>query len=46
MSQKSRINKARREAKQEQQGKNVVTWIFITLVAIAIIYAVVMSLSM
>ena len=39
MSQKSKINRARREAKQEEQGKNVVKWIFWGLIALAVIYA-------
>lgn len=46
MSQTSKIRKANREAKQERQGKNVVTWIFAALVVLAIIYAVAVTLSM
>lgn len=29
MSEKSKINRARREAKQEEEGKNVVKWILL-----------------
>ena len=35
MSQKSKINRARRDAKQEEEGKNVVKWIFISLIVLA-----------
>jgi hypothetical protein len=40
---------AKREAfqkKQEQQGKNVVNWIFGVLVAMAVIYLVYLTISM
>ena len=40
MSQKSRLNRARREARQEEEGKNVVKWIFIAFIALAVISAV------
>ncbi len=43
MSEKSKQNRARREAKQEQQGKQVVKWIFGVLIVLAIAYAVVFS---
>ena len=43
MSEKSKINRARREAKQEEEGKNVVKWIFIGLIVLAIIYAAYIS---
>ena len=43
MSQKSKINRARREAKQEEEGKNIVKWIFISLIVLAVIYAVCIS---
>ena len=44
MSQKSKISRARRDAKQEEEGKNVVKWIFISLIVLAVIYAVYISL--
>lgn len=37
MSEKSKIKRARKEAKQEKDGKNVVAWIFGGLIVIAII---------
>ena len=40
MSQKSRLNRARREARQEEEGKNVVKWIFFALIALAVISAI------
>lgn len=43
MSQKSKMNRARREAKQEEEGKNVVKWIFIGLIVLAIIYVAYIS---
>lgn len=43
MSQKSKMSRARREAKQEEEGKNVVKWIFIGLIVLAIIYAAYIS---
>ncbi len=43
MSEKSKQNRARREAKQEKQGKQVVKWIFGVLIVLAIAYAIVFS---
>mgnify|MGYP004529063669 CR=1 FL=1 len=40
MSQKSKINRARRDARQEEEGKNVVKWIAIVLVALALVSAI------
>ena len=40
MSEKSKQNRARRDARQEKQGKQVVVWIFGVLVVLAIAYAV------
>ena len=40
---KKDLNRARREAKQEEEGKNVVKWIFISLIVLAVIYAVYIS---
>ena len=39
MSQKSKINRARREAQQEEEGKNVVKWIFWALIILAVIFS-------
>lgn len=38
MSANSKRNRALRAKKQEQEGKNVVKWIFGVLIALAIIY--------
>ena len=40
MSQKSKLNRARREAKQEEEGKKVVKWLFVGLIVLALISAV------
>lgn len=40
MSQKSKVNRARREAKQEKSGKKVVNWIFGVLIALAICFMI------
>lgn len=40
MSQKSRINRARREAQQEKKGKAIVDWILWGLVGLAAILLV------
>ena len=40
MSQKSKLNRARREAKQEEEGKKVVKWIIGVLIVLALIFAV------
>ena len=40
MSQKSKINRARRDARQEEEGNNVVKWIAIVLVALALVSAI------
>lgn len=40
MSQNSRINRARREAKQEKEGKKVVEWIIVGLIILALIFYV------
>ena len=43
MSQKSKINRARREAKQEEEGNTPPKRIFISLIVLAVIYAVYIS---
>ena len=40
MSEKSKINRARREAKQEEEGKNVVKWILVALIALALLFMI------
>ena len=40
MSEKSKINRAARQAKQERQAKKVVYWIFGTLIAFAIAFMI------
>ena len=40
MSQKSKLNRARREAKQEEEVKKVVKWLFVGLIVLALISAV------
>lgn len=40
MSEKSKINRAARAAKQERQAKLVVNWIFGVLVVLAIIFMI------
>ena len=44
MSEKSTINRARREAKQEEEGKNVVKWIFVALIALALLFMIFTSI--
>ena len=46
MSEKSKLNRARREAKQEEEGKNVVKWIFIGLIVLAIAFMAYVSVLM
>ncbi len=38
MSVNSKQNRARRAKKEEEEGKNVVKWIFWTLIALAVAY--------
>ena len=45
MSQKSRINRARREAQQEKKGKAVVEWILWGFVALAVITGAIICLN-
>ena len=45
MSQKSRINRARRKAEQEKKGKAVVEWILWGLVGAAVLSALFICLS-
>ena len=40
MSQKSKVNRARRAAEQERKGKKVVNWIFGVLIALAICFMI------
>ena len=40
MSQKNKMRKAKKEEMQEKQGKDVVIWIFIALILLAVIYAI------
>ena len=40
MSQKSKLNRARREAQQEKQAKKVVEIIFWSLILLAVIYTI------
>ena len=44
MSEKSKMRRAQREEQQEKQAKAVIKWIFIALIAIAVIYAVATAL--
>ena len=44
MSEKSKINRARREAKHEEEGKNVVKWIFVALIALALLFMIFTSI--
>ena len=44
MSEKSKINRARREAKQEEEGKKVVKWIFVALIALALLFMIFTSI--
>jgi uncharacterized Rmd1/YagE family protein len=41
MSQNSKIHRAQRDARQRKQAKNVINWIFIGLILLAIIFLVV-----
>ena len=45
MSQRSKINRARREAEQEKKGKAVVEWILWGLVGAAVLSALVICLN-
>jgi len=40
MSEKSKLNRARRSAKQEEQAKSVIKWIFALLILLAIVWVV------
>ncbi|MCR4773842.1 MAG: hypothetical protein K5854_05735 [Prevotella sp.] len=40
MSNNNKLHRAQREAKQEKQANNVVKWIFISLVILAIIFMI------
>ena len=46
MSKKSNAKREAYKKKQEQQGKNVVNWIFEVLVALAVLYLVYLYISM
>jgi uncharacterized Rmd1/YagE family protein len=41
MSQNSKIHRAQRDARQRKQAKNVINWIFIGLILLAVIFLVV-----
>ncbi|CCX63630.1 putative uncharacterized protein [Prevotella sp. CAG:1058] len=45
MSQKNKMRQARREANQEKQAKKVITWIFVALIILALVFLVAASLS-
>ena len=45
MSQKNKMRQARREANQEKQAKKVITWIFVALTILALVFLVAASLS-
>jgi multisubunit Na+/H+ antiporter MnhB subunit len=45
MSQKSKINRARREAEEEKKGKAVVDWILWALVGAAVLSALFISMN-
>lgn len=45
MSQKNKMRQARREANQEKQAKKVITWIFVALILLALVFLVAASLS-
>ncbi|MBQ3625067.1 MAG: hypothetical protein IKI48_05830 [Prevotella sp.] len=40
MSERSKINRAKREAQQEKQAQNVIRWIFAILILLAIIFVI------
>lgn len=40
MSEKSKMNRAKRQEMEKKKGDNVVKWIFIVLVALAIIFMI------
>jgi len=40
MSQKRKLQRARYAAKEEEKGKSIVKWIFVALIALAVIYAI------
>ena len=45
MSNNKTLRKAKREAyqkKQESEGKNIVNWIFVGLIALAVLYLIIM----
>ncbi|MCR5152138.1 MAG: hypothetical protein K6A98_03155 [Prevotella sp.] len=46
MSEKSKIRRAERNARQEKQGRKIVAWIFGVLIALGLIFWIVTSLSM
>jgi len=41
MSERSKLHRAKKEARQEKEAKNLVNWIFAGLVVLAIIFLVV-----
>ncbi|MCH3981890.1 MAG: hypothetical protein LKE41_08290 [Prevotella sp.] len=45
MSERSKIRRAQRDAKQEKQAKKVINWIFAALIILALIFMIV-SFSM
>lgn len=45
MSQKNKMRQAQREANQEKQAKKVITWIFVALIILALVFLVAASLS-
>ena len=45
MSQKNKMRQARREANQEKQAKKVITWIFVALIILALVFLVAASLN-
>lgn len=38
MSQRSKVRHARRDAQEEKQAKKVVTWIFVVLIVLALVF--------
>jgi len=44
MSERSKLNRARREAKQEKQARNVIRGIFWALILLAVIWVVYISM--
>jgi hypothetical protein len=45
MSQNSKIHRAQREARQKKQARNVINWILIGLIFLAIIFIVVYMIN-